>query len=44
MNDLLRVAGELKIPLAKAHVTLLPVAGLARVALVVADFKGIRDG
>jgi len=32
------VAGEL-------HVTLLhPVAGLAQVVLVVADFKGIRDG
>jgi hypothetical protein len=30
---------------ATGHVTLLhPVAGSARVALVVADFKGIRDG
>ncbi len=30
---------------ATGHVTLLHnVAGLARVALVVADFKGIRDG
>jgi hypothetical protein len=30
---------------ATGHVTLLhPFAGLARVVLVVADFKGIRDG
>jgi transposase-like protein len=29
---------------ATGHVTLHPFAGLARVVLVVADFKGIRDG
>jgi hypothetical protein len=39
------VAGELLFLQPTGHVTLLhPVARLARVALVVADFKGIRDG
>jgi hypothetical protein len=39
------VAGELLFLSATGHVTLLhPVASLERVALVVADFKGIRDG
>jgi hypothetical protein len=39
-----RVAGELLFLSATGHVTLHRVASLERVALVVADFKGIRDG
>ena len=40
-----RVAGELLFLQPQGHVTLLhPFAGLAPVVLVVADFKGIRDG
>ena len=38
------VAGELLFLQPQGHVTLHPFAGLARVVLVVADFKGIRDG
>jgi len=39
------VAGELLFLQPQGYVTLLhPFAGLAQVVLVVADFKGIRDG
>ena len=39
-----RVAGELLFLQPQGHVTLHPFAGLAPVVLVIADFKGIRDG